>query len=37
MNKRLTRLAKVAHTFVIMNLAVISGLVAAVRGRADWR
>jgi hypothetical protein len=37
MNRGLMRLAKVAHTFVIMNLAAISGLVAAVRGRADWR
>ncbi|CAN5888856.1 hypothetical protein BH18ACI5_BH18ACI5_27000 [soil metagenome] len=37
MSKGLTRLAKVAHTFVIMNLAALSGLVAAVRGRADWR
>jgi hypothetical protein len=37
MNKGLMRLAKVAHTFVIMNFAAISGLVAAVRGRAEWR
>ncbi len=37
MNNGLRRLAKIAQTFVIMNFAAISGLVAAVRGRALWR
>ena len=35
MSKGLTRLARVAHTFVIMNVAAITGLVAAVRGASN--
>jgi hypothetical protein len=33
----LTRLAKVAYTFVMMNYAAVAGLFAAVRGRKVWR
>jgi hypothetical protein len=33
----LTRLAKVAYTFVMMNYAAVAGLFAAARGRKVWR
>jgi hypothetical protein len=35
--QRLTRLAKVAYTFVMMNYAAVAGLFAAARGRKVWR
>jgi hypothetical protein len=31
------RLAKVAYTFVMMNVAAVSGLVALSMGRRVWR
>jgi hypothetical protein len=31
------RLARVAYTFVMMNYAALSGLVALRRGREVWR
>jgi hypothetical protein len=37
MPRFLTRLAKVAYTFVIMNYAAVAGLFAATRGRKLWR
>jgi len=35
--KFLSRLAKVAFTFVMMNYAAVAGLFAAARGRRLWR
>lgn len=35
--KHLSRLAKVAFTFVMMNCAAVEGLFAAARGRRIWR
>lgn len=32
-----TRAAKVAYTFVMMNYAAVAGLFAAARGRRIWR
>ena len=33
----LSRLARVAYTFVIMNYAAVAGLFAAVTRRRTWR
>jgi hypothetical protein len=33
----LSRLSKVAYTFVMMNYAAVAGLFAAARGRRVWR
>ena len=32
-----TRFARIAYAFVVMNYAAVAGLVAAARGRAVWR
>ena len=32
-----TRLARIAFTFVMMNYAAVAGLFAATRGRRLWR
>jgi hypothetical protein len=37
MNGTLSRAARVAYAFVMMNYAAVVGLVAAARGRKDWR
>ena len=37
MSHALTRLAKVAYTFVLMNYAAVAGLVAALTRRRVWR
>ena len=37
MSQALTRLAKVAYTFVLMNYAAVAGLVAALTRRRVWR
>jgi hypothetical protein len=33
----MSRIARVAYTFVMMNYAAVAGLFAAVRGRRVWR
>ena len=35
--KTLDRLARVAFTFVMMNLAAVSGIFALRRGREVWK
>jgi hypothetical protein len=35
--RQVSRLAKVAFTFVMMNYAAVAGLFAAARGRRVWR
>jgi hypothetical protein len=35
--KLVTRFAKIAFTFVMMNYAAVAGLFAAARGRRVWR
>jgi hypothetical protein len=35
--RHVSRLAKVAFTFVMMNYAAVAGLFAAARGRRVWR
>ncbi len=37
MQRALSRLARLAYTFVMMNYAAAAGLVAAARGRKVWR
>lgn len=37
MGQALSRLARIAYTFVMMNYAAVAGLVAAARGRKVWR
>jgi hypothetical protein len=37
MNEVMDRLARIAFTFVMLNLAAVTGLVAAARGRRVWR
>ena len=37
MSRMVTRAAKVAFTFVMMNYAAVAGLFAATRGRNVWR
>jgi hypothetical protein len=37
MTRQLTRLARVAFTFVMMNYAAVAGLFVAARGRRVWR
>jgi hypothetical protein len=32
-----SRIARVAYTFVMMNYAAVAGLFAAARGRRVWR
>ena len=32
-----SRAARLAYTVVMMNYAVVAGLVAAVRGRSVWK
>jgi hypothetical protein len=32
-----SRIARVAYTFVMMNCAAVGGLFAAARGRKVWR
>jgi hypothetical protein len=32
-----SRIARVAYTFVMMNCAAVAGLFAAARGRKVWR
>ncbi len=32
-----SRIARVAYTFVMMNYAAVAGLFAAARGRKVWR
>ena len=32
-----SRIARVAYTFVMMNCAAVAGLFAAARGRRVWR
>ena len=32
-----SRIARVAYTFVMMNCAAVAGLFAATRGRKVWR
>jgi hypothetical protein len=32
-----SRIARLAYTFVMMNYAAVAGLVAAARGRKVWR
>jgi hypothetical protein len=31
------RLARVAYTFVVLNVAAINGLIAVLRGRDVWK
>jgi hypothetical protein len=33
----LRRLARISYTFVMMNVAAVSGLVALARGRQVWK
>ncbi len=35
--KTVSKIARVAYTFVMMNYAVVAGLFAAARGRRIWR
>lgn len=37
MGAALSRIARLAYTFVMMNYAAVAGLFAAVRGRKVWR
>lgn len=37
MNTAVRRIALVAYTFVMMNYAALAGLVAACRGRTEWK
>jgi hypothetical protein len=37
MPRLLSRLARVAYTIVMMNVAAVAALVAAARGRKVWR
>jgi hypothetical protein len=37
MKNLLTRLARVAYAFVVMNAAGVQALVAVARGRTEWR
>ena len=37
MRRTLSRMARLAYTFVMMNYAAAAGLVAATRGRTVWR
>ena len=37
MSRLMSRIARVAYTFVMMNYAAVAGLFAAVRGRRVWR
>ena len=37
MRRPLSRLARLAYTFVMMNYAAVAGLVAAVRKDRVWR
>lgn len=37
MSDLIQRLASVSFTFVMMNLAAVSGLVAATSGKRAWR
>jgi hypothetical protein len=37
MTELIQRLARVSYTFVMMNVAAVSGLVALGRGRQVWR
>ena len=37
MGSALSRIARLAYTFVMMNYAAVAGLFAAVRGRKVWR
>jgi hypothetical protein len=33
----LSRLSRVAYTFVLMNIAALHGLIAVIRGRDIWK
>ena len=37
MSQQVVRFARVAYTFVLMNVAVVVGLFAVRRGREVWR
>ena len=37
MPRLLSRLARLAYTFVMLNYAAVAGLVAAARGGTVWR
>jgi hypothetical protein len=37
MARMLSRAARVAFTFVMMNYAAVAGLLAAARGRRVWK
>jgi hypothetical protein len=37
MRRTITRAARIAFTFVMMNYAAVAGLFAAARGRHAWR
>ena len=37
MSAVVSRIARVAYTFVMMNYAAVAGLFAAARGRKVWR
>jgi hypothetical protein len=37
MGSFLSRLARLAYTFVMMNYAAVAGLIAAARGKSVWR
>ena len=37
MGAMVSRVARLAYTFVMMNYAAVAGLVAAARGKRIWR
>ena len=37
MHRMVSRLARIAYAFVVMNYAAVAGLFAAARGRKVWR